>query len=120
MTEKMVELRECPFCGGEAKLWDGDWASSDHGIICTMCEVTLDPFSFETIDGETSEQYAARAWNTRPATQDAKVERLVEALENLMNACYEADLHEELSEFVDGSLLDAAEIALAEFRAEGK
>lgn len=38
---------------------------------------------------------------------------LVKALKELMDACYKADLHEELSEFVDGSLLDAAEKALA-------
>lgn len=47
----------------------------------------------------------------------AAAPELLQALSNLMNACYKADLHEELSEIVDGRLLDAAETAI--FKAVG-
>ncbi len=47
-------------------------------------------------------------------------EQLAAALKNLMMSCYKADLHEELSEFVDGSLLDSAEEALAAYEADKK
>lgn len=43
-------------------------------------------------------------------------EGLLKALESLMNACYKAAAHEELSEFIDRSLLHSAEKALAEHR----
>jgi Lar family restriction alleviation protein len=79
-TDRLAALLPCPFCGGEAKLWEGDWANNDHGVVCTKCEVTLDPCNTIYIEdgGETSEQYATRAWNTRALT--ATVDReIVEA-----------------------------------------
>ena len=45
-------------------------------------------------------------------TLQAEIERLRAALENLLEACYLADAAEELSDYVDGSLLDAASDAL--------
>lgn len=44
--------------------------------------------------------------------QDAEVLALRSALKALTDACLKADAHEELSEWVDGSLLDAANAAL--------
>ena len=41
-----------------------------------------------------------------------KIKRLRPALRNLYEACMTADAQEELSEHVDGSLLDAARLAL--------
>ncbi len=46
------------------------------------------------------------------------IQKLADALKTLMTACYKADAHEELSEFVDGSLLDAAGQALNQYEAE--
>lgn len=43
----------------------------------------------------------------------AAAPELLDALRNLINACYKADLYEELSEIIDGGLLDAAESAIA-------
>lgn len=39
-------------------------------------------------------------------------EYVMDTLRNLINACYKADAHEELSEFIDGSLITEAEKAL--------
>ena len=56
--------------------------------------------------------------NEANANLIASAPELLEALINLMNACYKADLHEELSEIVDGRLLDAAETAIAKAKGE--
>lgn len=42
----------------------------------------------------------------------ASAPELVVALNDLLNACYRAALHDELSEIIDGSLLDTAEKAI--------
>ncbi len=55
---------------------------------------------------------------TANANLIAAAPELLEALRNLMSACYKADLHEELSEIVDGCLLDAAETAIAKANGE--
>lgn len=40
------------------------------------------------------------------------VERVAKALKNITKACQTAAAHEELSEFIDGSLLDEARLAI--------
>lgn len=60
---KEQELLPCPFCGGEARLWSGDWAITDHGVVCIKCEVTVDPCHIE--GSYTSVDRAIKAWNTR-------------------------------------------------------
>ncbi len=57
----MPELKPCPFCGGEAKLYDllqddGKKTWYDYYIECTVCHSRTD-------DGEKME--VIKTWNTR-------------------------------------------------------
>ena len=52
------------------------------------------------------------------ATMLRTIPELLEALINLLKACNNADVHGELSEFIDGSLLGDAEEAIAKARGE--
>ncbi|MBQ7404199.1 MAG: Lar family restriction alleviation protein [Lentisphaeria bacterium] len=64
-TEKNgEELKNCPFCGGEATLCDDDkkW----FYIVCGDCGVVTDHVSAEEI--------AVRIWNTRPEEDRLKAE----------------------------------------------
>jgi hypothetical protein len=56
--------------------------------------------------------------DTANANLIAAAPDLFKALKALSEACYTADLHEELSDFIDGALLDAARDAIA--KAEGR
>jgi len=60
---------------------------------------------------------AIERWNTRPVEADTAAPDLLEALKNLLEACYCADEDGELSDRVDGSLLDAAKDAIAKAEA---
>ncbi len=65
--------------------------------------------SFATGHGDTVEDLLQELkWQIEEHDQKVR-----EALRNLMDACIEADQREELSEFIDGSLIDAARAALA-------
>ena len=69
-----VELKDCPFCGCEAKIerytlvdWyaNPDYEDYDDGkkwwhVVCTRCEVVLN-------NGWPSQQEAADEWNKRTA-----------------------------------------------------
>ncbi len=48
----------------------------------------------------------------------AAAPELLEALNDLLNACYKASIHDELSEIIDGKLMDAAQLAIAKARGE--
>ena len=53
----MIELKPCPFCGGEAEMI----VNNSHGmIICTKCKVYK--LFIVVIDGR---EKAAEAWNSR-------------------------------------------------------
>lgn len=54
MSEEL-ELLPCPFCGGEAVIFEGD---ADWGVDCLVCRVM--------VRGETTEGNAIAAWNRRP------------------------------------------------------
>jgi hypothetical protein len=56
-----------------------------------------------------SEQQHREAALTAPASETQK---LLAALEKLVEACLLADQHEELSDYIDGSLIDEARAAL--------
>lgn len=57
----MSELRECPFCGGEAKSWhtiDDFWCSGRAGCKNDGCYI-------HPVTRGTDEDAAIRIWNTR-------------------------------------------------------
>lgn len=93
-TEK---LRECPFCGGEAKLRSWEWPYERYQVRCTKCRAK-GRSRFATVEA------ALAAWNTR--TPD---ERLVEALEVIL-----------ASEAISTSNRKLAREALAAIRNKGE
>ena len=56
-----AELKPCPFCGGEAKVYETnmgiDFCSSWWNVECNDCEAMMEGFG--------SEKIAIRVWNTR-------------------------------------------------------
>lgn len=55
---KETELKPCPFCGGEARRYEGQ--SRYHGVSCRKCTCN--------IYGYASRSAATRAWNRRTDT----------------------------------------------------
>ena len=63
----MSELLDCPFCGGEARLFDISWTTTAYGghmfkdpfwqVICDKCKAGIGDFN--------TEAEAIAAWNTR-------------------------------------------------------
>ena len=51
----MAELLHCPFCGGEARHYNGN--IHGHGVVCKKCGAKVDGYALE--------RTAKRAWNTR-------------------------------------------------------
>ena len=52
----MIELKECPFCGGHAEMWHGEY-DNGYYVICDECgALTEQAFTQEE---------AANAWNRR-------------------------------------------------------
>lgn len=60
----MIELKRCPFCGGEAKLLEHTFSHGDpcFGVECTQCGA----WSYQW---NTDEARAAAAWNRRVADE---------------------------------------------------
>ena len=65
VREKLVDLKPCPFCGGEADviehLFHG--LDSSYGLQCKKCEA-------ETYQFYRSEEKAIKAWNSRAGEED--------------------------------------------------
>lgn len=59
------ELKPCPFCGGEAKIYDGDTPFNDIGCGKDDCPCQIASFFEYEKDGAKEE--AIKAWNTRSA-----------------------------------------------------
>ena len=65
-----MELKPCPFCGGEATIEPKNWAGRDYiGVFCNECLIFQDGRS--ATDAE-----AITAWNTRTNSQDALIAEL--------------------------------------------
>ena len=56
---RLVKLKPCPFCGGQARRYEGIFDA--HGICCTKCTAK--------IYGYASKATASRAWNRRSAQE---------------------------------------------------
>lgn len=54
-----MNLKPCPFCGGEARKYEGK--IDDHGVVCKKCGAK--------IYGYTSAGAATRAWNRRTTNE---------------------------------------------------
>lgn len=83
----MNELKACPFCGSE------------------------------DVHSETAGNFSEGAktqWNQRPIDDAllARAEKLRAALLEIFNACVRADINGELSEYINGDILDQAREAL--------
>lgn len=65
-------LLPCPFCGGEADEYEGDYG---NGIYCMMCGAMIgEPIHFEyRMKARTSRARAIAAWNTRTERTCANV-----------------------------------------------
>lgn len=69
MTKEAIELKPCPFCGGnslEYQLSDIEgWIAH---VLCTDCDDMLGPMSECKYDDQSeAKEDAAKAWNRRPA-----------------------------------------------------
>lgn len=68
VTAMTSELKPCPFCGGEAKLWSHHYAEEDLTLWQVRCnrdflrKKCYMNDSFVTFD---TEEEAIEAWNTR-------------------------------------------------------
>lgn len=62
---KKVELKKCPFCGGEARRYYGrnDW----FGVVCKKCSAK--------VYGYSSQASATRGWNRRTDDDEKTTER---------------------------------------------
>ena len=60
----MIELKPCPFCGGDADEYEGDYG---NGIYCMMCGAMVgEPIHLEyRTTKRVSIDEAIEAWNTR-------------------------------------------------------
>ena len=72
MTEE-IELKSCPFCGGEAVMLGED--DGMYQFVCQNCAANIDNYDYE-------KEVAAKKWNKRKIedARAAEIKRLREAL----------------------------------------
>lgn len=67
----MIELKPCPFCGGEATIWSGpiedDYFNTYYDVYCTECNCMTPKFHVE--------ESAVTFWNRREP-----IDKIVEQL----------------------------------------
>lgn len=60
--EDYPKLLNCPFCGGKAKLFVGNfWV----WIRCTLCEIDTKPFDITELGKDRAIEEAVKCWNRR-------------------------------------------------------
>lgn len=58
----MAELKPCPFCGGEAESYIGNYLA---WVMCSKCKTGTKLIQYEAENREDAEQKAAENWNRR-------------------------------------------------------
>ena len=78
----MDQLKPCPFCGGEAELWDNKMEYRLYGVLCKECDC-MTPYA---VTGEE----AVEVWNRREP-----IDKIVEQLGNAKDEFSGGTLQEE-------------------------
>ena len=93
----MTELKQCPFCGGEAKLVR-TWHL--HHIVCRSCGATIGEVNEHQNDFRTRDEVIA-AWNRRAIDRDELL-KVADSLDDCWNqfpneliACGEVEEYEQ-------------------------
>ena len=89
----MTELKQCPFCGGEAKLVR-TWHL--HHIVCRSCGATIGEVNEHPNDFRTRDEVIA-AWNHRAIDSDELLkiaDSLDESWGDCNIACEDVDMYE--------------------------
>ena len=112
----MSELIPCPLCGCGHQIdidEEGGVAFVHQNYNWSKDDCIL---AIQELDYPEKIDEFVRKWNARPIEDAlrAKNEKLKEALSSMYEACMKADEQGELSEYVDGSILDRASEALKE------
>ncbi len=104
MTDKIADLKPCPFCGGEAhvsyyeteSLWSHDQVTYTK-VSCDECDISL-----QSEPGYETE--AIQAWNTRALdAKDKQIDELEAALTGAAYiACLQRDENSERAWFIVG------------------
>jgi|SRR5690606_20310643 len=89
----MSELRACPFCGGEVKLYREPYQGGQQaginpiGLLCPGCKTT------HLFDAHESQVMLKKHWNTRPIEDSlrARVAELEGSLARATEAAYDYD-----------------------------
>ena len=82
-----LELKPCPFCGGEADEYEGDYG---NGVYCMQCGAMVGEPIHEgfRVDRRVTYQQASEAWNMR-ATLRSEREKALEELVQDWQVLYE-------------------------------
>lgn len=95
MTTPDKELRECPFCGGEAAMGTikfSQFADEDHrgktyyAVNCISCGATT---SIMGLSGKENPESAALKWNTRPSSPAQAPTAREKVLEEALKEIYD-------------------------------
>ena len=75
-SDTMTELRKCPFCGGEAKIYRRqlNWLLDDYKVECCSCCCSTDIYD--------TKQEAIEAWNKRVTPTTKEIEEYIEKTHN--------------------------------------
>ena len=97
-----MNLKSCPFCGGEAEIIDDAMGTVSR---CRCCGAE----NGNGVYGEEGHKLAVKDWNSRPIehAQAAEIKRLREALEEIQDAITllnTADVLEHISDKIDQTL----------------